>query len=100
MVFPFQAQKEVFAQQLITALRVVQAQCPAQLGPTLTSQASQCVPAALLATTAQKRLATSQCSPVPLDSTALMVDSPKTQSFVVVFLHKCIEKLWYSANSA
>lgn len=74
MVFPLQAQKEAFVHQLITAQRVVQAQCPAQLGPTPTSLASQCVHAVWLATTVQKGLRTSPTSLAPLDFIALMVD--------------------------
>lgn len=73
-LFPLQVLKEVFAHQLITAPRVVQAQCPAQLEPTPTSQGSLCVPAAPLDTTVQKRLATSPSSPARLASTAQMVD--------------------------
>ncbi|KAM7413317.1 hypothetical protein PAMA_020621 [Pampus argenteus] len=52
--------------------QVVQAQCPAQLEPTPTSQASQPVPAALLDTTVQKGLVTLPSYPVLLVSTALM----------------------------
>ncbi|KAF3847745.1 hypothetical protein F7725_020773 [Dissostichus mawsoni] len=86
-----QAQKEVFAHKLITALRVVRARCHAQLEPTPSSQANQCVPAALLATTVQRRLETSPSPPVPLVSTAPTVDSPKPLSVMVMYLYEFIE---------
>lgn len=91
-MFPLQAQKEVYAHQLITAQREVRAQCPAQLGPIPTSLASQCVPAVLLATTVQRGPTTSPGSLAPLDSTALMVDLKHYQSF---FTNVFID-IWYS----
>lgn len=53
------------------------AHCPALLELTTTSQASQCVPAALLDTTVQKGPPILPSFPVHLDSTALMVQSPQ-----------------------
>lgn len=72
-MFPLQAQKEDFVRRLITARRVVQAQCPAQLGPSPTLPASQPAPAAQQATTVQERPTSSPSFLAPLDSTVLMV---------------------------
>lgn len=68
-----QAQKEDFAPRLISARRVVQAQCLAQPGPIPTLPASQSAPAAQQATTAQEWPTSSPSFLVPLDSTVLMV---------------------------
>lgn len=84
-VFPLQALKEVFAHQLITALMGVRAQYPVRLGPTPISLGSRCAPGALLATTVQRRLATSLSTLVHLDSTALMVS--KNLSWLCFFMN-------------
>lgn len=89
--FSLQAQKEDFARQVITALRVVLAQCPALLEPIPTSQVSQCVPAVLQDITAQKKLEILTSSLVPLVSTAQMVYPPETQSFTCFHMFKSVE---------
>lgn len=83
-MFPLQAQKEDFVHQLITARRVVRAQCPAQLGPIPTSLASQPAPAAQQATTVQERPTSSPSFLAPLDSTVLMV-SDKYDQYLFFF---------------
>lgn len=86
VVFPLQAQKEVLVHQLITARRVLQAQCPAQLGPTPTSLASRRVPAVPLDTSVPRGLTTSPSFLAPLDSIAPMVDQDST--FTSIYLLK------------
>lgn len=80
---------EEFAPELITARRVVQLRCPAQLGPIPTLPASQPAPAVLQATTVQERLTSSPSFLAPLGSTVLMV-SAKYDQYLSLY-HKTVD---------